>query len=70
MKQIHAIYENGVFRPLDSVDLPNHTKVEFIPRPVDDSGNAEDLDAIYAVLSDSFETDSSDLAARHNDHQP
>ena len=58
MKQIHAIYEDGVFRPLDSVDLPNHTKVEFVPRPVSDSENAENLDGIYAVLSDSLETDS------------
>jgi predicted DNA-binding antitoxin AbrB/MazE fold protein len=26
---IHAIYENGVFRPLEPVDLPDNTAVEI-----------------------------------------
>ncbi len=28
-KTIHAIYENGVFRPVDAVDIPENSKVEF-----------------------------------------
>ncbi len=28
-KTIEAIYENGVFRPLDAVDLPDKSKVEI-----------------------------------------
>jgi predicted DNA-binding antitoxin AbrB/MazE fold protein len=31
---IHAIYEQGVFRPIDPVDLPEQTRVEFEPRVV------------------------------------
>lgn len=27
---IHAIYENGVFRPLQPVDLPDKTTVEIV----------------------------------------
>ncbi|HEY3857066.1 MAG TPA: antitoxin family protein [Verrucomicrobiae bacterium] len=34
MKTIHAVYEKGVFRPLEAVDLPDRTEVEFEPRPV------------------------------------
>ena len=26
---VHAIYENGVFRPIEPVDLPECTPVEF-----------------------------------------
>ena len=29
---VHAIYENGVFRPVERVDLPDNTPVEFEPR--------------------------------------
>jgi predicted DNA-binding antitoxin AbrB/MazE fold protein len=28
-KIIHAVYENGVFRPIESVDLPEKSEVEF-----------------------------------------
>jgi len=70
MKNVHAIYENGVFRPLGRVDLPECTEVEFVPRPVGDSASAEDLEKTYAILSESFETDASDLAEKHNEHQP
>lgn len=31
---IRAIYENGVFRPLEPVDLPDRCEVEFEPRLV------------------------------------
>ena len=32
MKTIQAIYTNGVFRPLERVDLPEASEVEFEPR--------------------------------------
>ena len=31
-KTIQAVFENGVFRPVDIVDLPEHANVEFEPR--------------------------------------
>jgi predicted DNA-binding antitoxin AbrB/MazE fold protein len=31
-KTIHAIYANGVFHPIEPVDLPEQTPVEFEPR--------------------------------------
>jgi len=33
---IRAIYENGVFRPTEKVDLPESTSVVFEPRLVPD----------------------------------
>ena len=71
MKTVHAIFEQGVFRPLESVDLPERMEVEFEPRAV--SGTKpedEGLDAIYAVLSERYESGQHDGAARHNEHQP
>jgi len=79
MKAIHAIYENGVFRPLDQVNLPNHTKVEIVPLPVRQhektdektpDANLKHQDRVYGILSQSFDTDQPDLAERHNEHQP
>ncbi|MCK4245008.1 MAG: antitoxin family protein [Candidatus Omnitrophica bacterium] len=29
-KIIHAIFENGVFRPVDKISLPEHQEVEII----------------------------------------
>ena len=34
-KIIHAIYENGVFRPVEAVDLPEHSNVEVELRLID-----------------------------------
>lgn len=32
MAIVTAIFENGVFRPLGPVELPEHTHVEFVPK--------------------------------------
>lgn len=31
---IHAVFEHGVFRPIEPVDLPESTHVEFEPRVI------------------------------------
>jgi len=71
MKTVHAVFESGVFRPLETVELPERTEVEFEPRPValkeDQNGN---LDGIYAILGERYQSGEHDAAARHNDHQP
>lgn len=38
MGMIHAIYENGVFKPTHPVALPEATEVEFEPRVVTPPG--------------------------------
>jgi len=71
MKTIHAVYERGVFRPLETVELPERTEVEFEPRPVT-KGDAlnDDLDGIYAILGERYRSGEHDVAARHDEHQP
>jgi predicted DNA-binding antitoxin AbrB/MazE fold protein len=69
MPVIHAVYENGVFRPTEPVDLPESTAVEVELRVVTTSPE-ERLDAIYALLGERFESGEVDVAARHDEHQP
>ncbi len=67
---VHAIYENGVFRPTQHVNLPDRTAVEFDPKivPPDDDDAAQRR--IYQLLSRSYDTGQTDTAARHDEHQP
>jgi predicted DNA-binding antitoxin AbrB/MazE fold protein len=69
MKSVHAVYENGVFRPTEPVDLPEHCAVEFEPRPLG-NGQGDVLDEIYAILSERYASGERDVAARHDEHQP
>jgi predicted DNA-binding antitoxin AbrB/MazE fold protein len=79
-KLIHAIYENGVFRPVEPVDLPEHTAVEIELRMHSDMSNgsqpptrpamSEGLARVYAVLGERYESGHADTAARHDEHQP
>ncbi len=67
---VRAIYEDNVFRPpVEPVDLPERCQVEFEPRVVGDE-RMPSLDDVYAVLNERFESGESDVAARHNEHQP
>jgi predicted DNA-binding antitoxin AbrB/MazE fold protein len=67
---IHAIYENGVFRPTDVVNLPDRCAVEVEIRQVQEEGAKPTLDDIYALLSERFDSGEHDVAERHNEHQP
>ena len=70
MSHIHAVYENGVFRPLGQVDLPNLCEVEFEPRLVQPGAANRGLDDVYAILAERYVSGEQDVAARHNEHQP
>ena len=66
MITIHAIFENGVFRPLQPVQLPEACEVEFEPRLVQPGP----MDEVYRVLEERYASGHSDIAARHDEHQP
>ncbi len=71
MKMIHAIFEHGVFRPRESVELPDRTEVEFEPKVIGgEKSNGGDMRGIIEIMSRSYPTGDRDLAARHNEHQP
>jgi predicted DNA-binding antitoxin AbrB/MazE fold protein len=70
---VHAVYENGVFRPVEPVDLPDHTRVELelrIPGEQDPGKIPGGLASIYAILGERYDSGHTDTAARHNEHQP
>jgi predicted DNA-binding antitoxin AbrB/MazE fold protein len=70
MKTLRAIYEDGVFRPTEPPELPEHSVVEFEPRPLEQPEADPNLDAIYEILSRRYNSGQHDLAARHDEHQP
>jgi predicted DNA-binding antitoxin AbrB/MazE fold protein len=67
MNTIRAKYEGGVFRPIGTVDLPEHCEVEFEPRIVALSIAPEALDRIYAVMSRRSYSGEINIAERHNE---
>ena len=68
MKTVHAIYENGVFRPTEPVELPEACHVVFEPHVVDAVQPTARLDEVYAMLSRRFNSGQHDVAARHDEH--
>lgn len=67
---IRAVYQNGVFRPTEPVDLPESSEVEVELRQVAPPSEEKRLDAIYDLLGARFESGEPDVAARHDEHQP
>jgi predicted DNA-binding antitoxin AbrB/MazE fold protein len=74
---IRAIFENGVFRPMDQVKPAEGTVVDLqvIEEVVDvrtlvPPGTAEELIQVYEILGRRFDSGHHDTAERHNEHQP
>jgi predicted DNA-binding antitoxin AbrB/MazE fold protein len=75
MPTISAIFENGVFRPLEPVELPEGSQVDVeIRAPKSKATRAPEeeahLDRVYEILSRRYDGGEIDIAARHNEHQP
>ena len=65
---VRAIYENGVFRPTEPVNLPEESEVQVVlPAQPDQDGK---LDEIYRIMSERYTSGHADVAERHNEHQP
>ena len=68
---IRAIFENGVFRPTEKVDLPEKAQVVFEPRLVpSDKAPTPAMARVYEILNRRYDTGETDLAERHDEHQP
>jgi predicted DNA-binding antitoxin AbrB/MazE fold protein len=71
MSAIRVIFEKGVFRPITPISLPESAEFEVDPLPVEQAEKVSKHQAsIREILSRRYETGQSDLAARHNEHQP
>lgn len=68
---VRAIYEQGVFRPLGPVNLPDKAEVVVVLPAENPAADAEaNLDSIYDILGESYASGETDVAERHNEHQP
>ena len=65
LKTIEVVYENGVFRPIEKVDLKEHEKIRIILQTKADSqpSNGNKLEGIFDIASDCSE---SDLSVNHD----
>jgi predicted DNA-binding antitoxin AbrB/MazE fold protein len=75
-KTIHAVYEKGVFRATETVDLPENTPVEMelrvrveAPSTLTDT-MSRGMAKVYEILGRSHSSGHTDTAERHNEHQP
>ncbi|MGW8258102.1 MAG: antitoxin family protein, partial [Thermoguttaceae bacterium] len=52
MKPVHAQFVNGIFRPMEQVDLPEHCEVVFLPTVVNKQPAAgSSREELHAILS-------------------
>lgn len=71
MPTVRAIFENGVFRPIEPVDLPERGVFEFEPHPVPNRNRSESARrSVFAILAERYHGGEPDVAARHDEHQP
>jgi predicted DNA-binding antitoxin AbrB/MazE fold protein len=71
MRAIHAIYENGVFRPEEAVNLAPGTRVVVETEEVAAERKRAARRRVFETLSRSYDTDADgDNLATHNDHRP
>jgi predicted DNA-binding antitoxin AbrB/MazE fold protein len=64
------MFEDGVFRPTEKVEFPDHCEVEIEVRQVREATARPSLDEVYEILQRRHTTGEHDLAERHNEHQP
>lgn len=64
-KVIEAIYENGVFKPLEKIDIEEHRKIKIVlPSEIESAPQKECiLEGIIDLAKDCFDTD---LSTRHD----
>jgi predicted DNA-binding antitoxin AbrB/MazE fold protein len=70
MGTIEAIYEGGVFRPVNPIVLPEKSRVQLQIVDALPAVNDDGMDAIYEIMERRFNSGYTDTAERHNEHQP
>lgn len=76
MAPIPAVYENGIFRPMGPVTLPEHSRVEVNVAPlcrlpeISDADLKELRDDLFTILTTNGDTGESRVAEQHNEYRP
>jgi predicted DNA-binding antitoxin AbrB/MazE fold protein len=68
MKTVHAVYENGIFRPVTPVELPESCEVEITIWGPGEGEGSRPLARLAAIARDAPENPAlpTDLAAQHD----
>lgn len=69
MKTVHAVYQDGVFRPSDPVDLPENSQVQITIQSKPSPGQAQRTLSYLARIAGEFPDNPdlpADLAAQHD----
>jgi hypothetical protein len=69
METVRGIVDHDTIRLVTPLSLPQGAEIEFEPRIVQDKPKAPPL-KLYELLDQRFHSGRSDLAERHNEHQP
>ena len=78
MNTIPAVYEKGLFRPIDPVELVEGTRVQVVVEIAEAASDESEptpaqIEArrqVYEILSRRYNSGHHDTAERHNEHQP
>ncbi|MSR56328.1 MAG: DUF104 domain-containing protein [Planctomycetaceae bacterium] len=70
MNAIPAVYEKGLFRPLDPVDLPEGTKVIIETEDVAAERVRAAHRRIFETLSHRYDDGEPGDSENHNEHEP
>ena len=62
MKTVTAIYENGVFRPLQKVDLPEASQVSIVVPDAPSPAMRPTLAAVYEIMAERYDGGADDAA--------
>ena len=69
MKIVYAVFEKGIFRPTEPVDLPEGCTVSLQPKMLEaPKVDRRGLDEIYAILGECYDSGCQDAAERHDEH--
>ena len=69
METVRGIVDHDNIRLITPLSLPQGAEIEFEPRVVRKADKSPPLE-LYKLLDHRFHSGQSDLAERHNEHQP
>ncbi len=67
-KVINAIYENGVFKPLQDIQLPDHQKVKLEITPEDETSLIESQKKALLEIAGVGNSGLTNVARKHNEY--
>jgi predicted DNA-binding antitoxin AbrB/MazE fold protein len=71
MTTIDAVFRNGTFQPLGSINLPENSHVRLQVEPLEMTPEEQAAtQEIYRLMRARFRSGHHDTAERHNEHQP